>query len=939
MGGRDGGVVRKLVVVALTSALIVGLAGGQPASAAETDSAPSPSGATQEVDLQAIVTAAQDEAVSSGVSVEVDALTTPTEQTRAMPDGTLQYEVSNAPVRAKEDGRWVPVDTDLEHEGGWLVPEATVAPVRFTAGGTDVLAEVKTPSGEWITEVWPHGELPTPTLDGATATYREVLPGVDLKLTATEIGMTSVYVVKSAKAAKSHELRTLGVDIEGATLSKTKTGGVRADGPGKADAVSSPPLWWDASNGGNAEGPGGDDPLVPVVHNVSADRVAMDVTATVASEDVTYPLYIDPDWSTGQSASWYTDAKYPNNSYLSTGAGYILRVGADAGGGWYSNAFFQFPISALRGKQILGATMNTTQIKALFCSPSSIEVRAYGPQNPGFSWNGTAGGWGPVLHNQNPGTCGSPAMAVGWNVTGGVQSHVGANMDIVQFAITYPGGSNTSRRHYDWAASLVVNYNTPPNTPTDLKFVTPAASCGTAAAPTILAGTDVTVSFQQTDPDPGNIDTNVYLYKTSDLANPWQGRNPGLGAQGLKSVTFNGLADGQAYAWRARGSDWKIDGTSFSAWCYFTIDNTGPAVPGFTAPTTQATVGTASTVSFNTALADRVAYIAYTVAPAASSSSFVFTRYGAAPPCGSVQGAVRIVCPNASGIATATVVPTDGSSTVLAIPYDVAGNPGVIPGTPAGKAGTVGASFPLTASNSPAVSFDAGHVWRTQEQSTPLDSTIPDTNMTSQIALTLGADTLRTLTANPIAPTVPLSKPVLGFADPSTIVPALTGPTRTTSAAPVVNPTASFTVAGWAKPGTSGATTVVGTDSAAAGFELGATPTQWQFCLRASATATPVCAAAPRIANADWTHLAGVWDAANGQIRLYLRGSLAASASFGWPGGTSTALLPVDIGATVNNGTVTSRWAGQIADPAVFAGVATAAQLDTLGSGNDPITG
>ena len=875
----------------------------------------------------------------SGTPAAVEGLTTPTEQTRAMPDGTFQYEVSNAPVRVKQDGDWIPVDTDLKETGGWLVPEATVSPVRFATGGGNVLAEVQTPSGEWITELWPHGDLPAPTVHDATATYREVLPGVDMKLTATEIGMTTVYVVKNEKAAKSDKLRTLGVDIEGATLSKLKFGGVRADGPGAANATSAPPLWWDASNGGTAEGPGGDDPLVPVVYEITEDRVSMDVAATVASEDITYPLYVDPDWSTGQSASWYTDAKYPNQGYLATGAGYILRVGVDAGGGWYSNAFFQFPISAVKGKQILGATMNTTQLKALFCSPSSIEVRAYGPQNPGFSWNGTAGGWGPVLHNQNPGTCGSPAMAVGWNVTGGVQSHVGANMDIVQFAITYPGGSNTSRRHFDWAASLVVNYNTPPNTPTDLKFVTPALACGTASAPAIISATDVTVSFWQTDPDPGNVDTNVYLHKTSDLANAWQHRNPGLGAPGTKMVTFNGLADGQAYAWRARGSDWMIDGTAFSGWCYFTIDRTGPAVPGYTAPATQPTVGAASTVTFTTAPADRVKFIAYTVAPTAGSSSFVFTPYQSAPPCGSTQGMVRIVCPNSSGVAIAAVVPTDGSSTVLAIPYDVAGNPGVIPGTPTGQAGKVGASFPLTAANNDNVSFDKGHAWITQTQASPLDASIPDTNTTAPVALTLGGDTLRTLTANPAAPSVPLNKPVFGFADPSSIVPALAGPTHTQSAAAVITPASSFTVAAWAKPGTGGATSVVSTDLAGAGFELGATSTQWRFCLRTAAPSTPVCAVTARTADADWTHLAGVWDAANGQIRLYLRGVLASSTGFTWPAGSATAGQPLRIGAAVNAGAVTSRWAGQIADPAVFAGVATAAQLDTLATGNDPAAG
>lgn len=903
------------------------------------ESDPPPPAPAESVDGSAGVAAAVAEAVASGSAVVVEDLTTPTEQTSAMPDGTMQLEVSTVPVRVKENGGWVPVDTALEQDGGWLIPGATVAPVRFSRGGSDVLAEVRTPAGEWITEVWPHGMLPEPTLDGSTATYREVLPGVDLKLTATEIGMTTVYVVKDEKAAKSEKLRELGVNIEGATLSKTTTGGVRADTAGTTDVVAAPPMWWDASHGGTAKGPGGDDPMMPVMHAVSGERVAMDVAATVASEDVTYPVYIDPDWSSWQSASWYTDAKFPNASYLSTGAGYILRVGVDAGGGYYSNAFFQFPISALRGKQIRGATMNTTQLKALFCSPSSIEVRAYGPQNPGFTWNQTAGGWGPVLHNQNPGTCGSPAMAVGWNVTTGVRDHVVANMDTVQFAITYPGGSNTSRRHFDWASTLVVNYNTPPNTPTDLKFVTPSTTCGTAASPRIIAATSVTVGFNQTDADTGNVDTNVWLHKTSDLVNAWQHRAPGLGAQGAKTVTFTDLVDGQAYAWRARGSDWIIDGPSFSGWCYFTIDNTGPGVPGFTAPTTQATVGEPTTVTFTTAPTDRVAFIAYTASPAASSSSFVFPLFGAAPPCDSAQGSVRIVCPNPSGVATATVVPTDGSSTVLAVPYDVAGNPGVIPGTPAGQAGKVGATYGLTAVNSPAVSFAVGHAWLTQAQSAPLGADIPDSNTGTPTALTLGADTMRTLVANPAEPTVPLNKPVLGFADPSTIAPALAGPTHTRSSGAVVNPTSSFTVATWAKPGTGGATSIVSTDAAAAGFELGATATQWQFCLRPAPPAATVCAVKARTSDADWTHVAGVWDAASAQLRLYVSGALEAATSFTWQAGTPSTVLPVNVGATVNAGAVTARWSGLIADPALFSGVATAPQLNTLGSGNDPAAG
>jgi hypothetical protein len=41
------------------------------------------------------------EAAESGVNVEVDSLTTPTERVLALPDGTMQLEVSTVPVRTE----------------------------------------------------------------------------------------------------------------------------------------------------------------------------------------------------------------------------------------------------------------------------------------------------------------------------------------------------------------------------------------------------------------------------------------------------------------------------------------------------------------------------------------------------------------------------------------------------------------------------------------------------------------------------------------------------------------------------------------------------------------------------------------------------------------------------------------------------------------------
>jgi len=702
---------------------------------------------------------ASEQAVTTGHEVVVEPLTSPVSQTVALPDGTMQYQVSSVPQRVKQGDAWVGINTDLVAGPEWLEPKASASPVRFSLGGSDVLSQAQTPSGEWITETWPNGALPTPTIDGATATYPEVLPDVDLKLTATDLGMASVYVVKTEKAALSSHLRDLHVDIDGAEITKNKSGTFTADAGGGAPIVASSPLWWDSSNGGTDVQPGGDDPMLPVTHTLTRDGISMDVPATLKSDDVTYPLFIDPDWSSGINASWYTDAAYPNQSYLSAAQSDVLRVGVSDT--FKSNMFFQFPISALRGKQIRGAQLGTTQLQSLWCPSSPIEVHVYGPQGAGFTWSQTNGGWGPTLQTQSPGDCHSPAMSVGWDVGAGVQSQAGA--DIIQFGFTYPAGSTHSRRHFSRDATLYVSYNTPPDAPTNPTFVTPSRGCGTASSPAYISATSVVVSVNQTDADAGNVDTNFYLHKTSDLTNAVQARAPGLGAQGRKSVTFTDLVDGQAYAWRARGSDWIIDGSGYSDWCYFTIDRTGPAAPIVTLSKDQPTVGELVTATFTTAPSDHVTFIAYTETPAATADGFVFDVFGAPPTCNGSYGFVRIACPDATGKASATFAPTDTKSVLLTVSYDLAGNPSLPSGSPSSAAGTVGTKSPVTAGNSPAASFTQGHAWMTQTQSSPLPFTVPDTNLGSPIGLNLGSGVDRSATANPFEPAVPLPNPVIAL--------------------------------------------------------------------------------------------------------------------------------------------------------------------------------
>ena len=232
--------------------------------------------------------AAAEQAAASGKRVEVTALRTDSSTTTALPNGSFELETHNQAIRAKVDGVWKPIDTALKKtEGGWRA-KATNDPVVFSAGGpaavttatstarkasgngnshavqavytSDVADAVDTDAstvlaqfttrGHTVNLTWP-GTLPTPVISGARALYPEVLPGVDLLLTARDSGFSHVLIVKTAEAAASSALTTVSYGLTSPDLTfsldaKTKT--VRAlDAEGNEIAVSPTPYMWDST--------------------------------------------------------------------------------------------------------------------------------------------------------------------------------------------------------------------------------------------------------------------------------------------------------------------------------------------------------------------------------------------------------------------------------------------------------------------------------------------------------------------------------------------------------------------------------------------------------------------------------------------------------------------------------------------------------------------
>ncbi|CAN3702712.1 hypothetical protein MMX123_02742 [Microbacterium sp. MM2322] len=843
------------------------------------------------------------------------------------------------PVRTRSDeGEWVPVDTTLEYADGWWEPLASAAPVRFSAGGNDELSQVRTGTGEWLSETWPYGSLPVPSVEGQTATYAEVLPGVDLKLTATELGMASVYVVKTAAAVADPRMQDLGVVLEGADVAVDETGTLIAKPDvEKADVLqASSPLWWDSSNGGDAGSPGKDMVGRPVEHSVDDDGVNLDVSATIDEVDPTYPIYVDPDWVSGQPNAWYVDWAHPDQSYLSANADTVLRYGRWAEHGGYM--FFQFDISALAGKQILEAQLSTYQIEWAACPNEPMQVRTYGPQQAGFTWNQMNHSlWGNALDTKDPGdhnNCGGGPETVGWNVAQGVRDKLGDG--IVQFGFMPQNVNNPmSRRHYGRGATLYVNYNTPPNRPLDPRIESPVRQCGTANAPAYVSGSSVVVSIDQTDPDEGNVDTNIYLFRARDNADVTY-TSTGLGAQGRRSVAFNGLTD-DTYWWTSRGSDWKIDGNEWGERCYFTVDNTRPAKPIISTTATSFAVGKAVSVSMSgtSDVAGYQYWLSYTAAGSTPLPAPVaVSRTDALPDCTQRVGGTRFRCGNGSNAVSVSVAPVDALSTLWVAAYDKAGNV------------SIAAPLKLYLANGTPAARDArvenGHGWLTTRMISPLPSSIEDAN------------------ENPDVTPMPLTLPSIGgsWQTTSEVRPGLTVPVLrprqptspngfiTTSSA-AVSSSESFSVSMWVKPANVTSPNVQllaqqrGNSSL---FEVQLHEGKYRFCRWGTSAGSETwglissCVSAPSQAvTGEWTLVTGIWDRVNQQLRLdigssptpvvvtpNLRGSTES-----WTGGSGFTIAPLP---------ADTRFSGLIANPVVVPGVLDSRQLGSLSQFASPFT-
>ncbi|HEX5202873.1 MAG TPA: carboxypeptidase regulatory-like domain-containing protein, partial [Actinoplanes sp.] len=362
-----------------------------------------------------------------GKRVEILAERSEVAQTFVNPDGTHTVEESIEPVRVKHGSTWMPIDTTLAKTADGVAPRAAALPMTLSGGGDGPLARLRDGSNE-ISFSWPD-TLPKPVLRGNIALYPDVLPHVDLQVTADSLGFSELLIVRDREAAANPRLSTLkfGLTTKGVQVRATPQGGLVArDKHGKSVFTAPAPLMWDASVQDAAESgtppaepdqqkPAGPAAKKPAVNQseaagakpakpsgrtatvaATAKRAVMPMTFSkniltlrpdaklLADPATKFPVYLDPAvsgqvaggawttvWSKYKTSSFWKNASALNNgsTYGSAGAG---RTEDCSGCSDYIiRSFFSMDVSKVRSKQILSATFRIEQRHSWTCSPKS----------------------------------------------------------------------------------------------------------------------------------------------------------------------------------------------------------------------------------------------------------------------------------------------------------------------------------------------------------------------------------------------------------------------------------------------------------------------------------------------------------------------------------------------------------------------------------------
>ena len=584
---------RARCAVAAISAIAVALSGAGSAHAATSRAKSEPTGNGHAVHTPATApaagvsqaqaeTQAQAQAKKTGKSVPVANTETATSTLNANPNGTYTLTSAAQPVRALVNGTWQNLNATLKkNPDGTLSPILSSEPLSISGGGSAPLAKMR--AGHDSLALTLPVTLPTPTLAGATATYHNVIPGVDLVVTVTSQGSFSdVYVVNTPAAAanpKLTDLLTASTATSGVSLHTDTVGDIAAvDTQGRDVFTATAPSWWNsaitqsaaASTASPSAVTGLATAKTPTRSSVAAPGTRAHVgrlQARISGKTLSlkpdqalssmpanaFPLYADPTWQGAGGAltnqGWSTVSEnYPIDTHYDSspeqvGAG-LMQVGESSAGFWADSLVnFGLPLSELGAEgttvKITGATFYITAVGGDACVAQTDDLYApsqtlVGGSGTNATWNdwftasrdlGTAISSASFDHRAGDTSCNSGG--VGFHMTTSSQlswisSDVAANKRVQTLALA--GASYTAEEFTGHGAGqndyAVFDQNTPV---LSISFEhSPAVPDRLSINPneTTVGKGSVTLNAHFYDPDGGTLQATFNAYANGNTADP-----------------------------------------------------------------------------------------------------------------------------------------------------------------------------------------------------------------------------------------------------------------------------------------------------------------------------------------------------------------------------------------------------------------------------------
>jgi RHS repeat-associated protein len=572
---------------------------------------------------------AQLTARAQGSRVEVEALRDATSTTWVNPDGTMTTQAHAGAVRFKDSkGAWRDVDLTLAARADGTVGVkshplgVSVAGAGKGAGGgakaasgTDLVVVDEVPGSDkaarQVVLGWP-GSLPAPVLEGTRATYRDAAPGLDVVVESRRSGFEQLTVIRDRAALGRLVEQAGGAEVSWSLPVKTKGLTARAEKDGSVSFVDAKgatvsrfaaPVAWDDQ----VDPASGDkvnvSPVKVTVAQHGKGRAVLTMTpdqAWLTDPARVFPVTVDPTYATGSNVTTSFDTYVQSGKTWDTSAETELRVGtSDGGASIKARSYLNFSTSAIRGKQIMSASLSLYEFHSYGCTAKTIYAYDSATASTSTRWTslpavGTASGSASFAKGYSS-SC--PDARVSIPVTNILKAWSAGSATSRAIRLTASETDSNAWKKFNSVETsadpyVTYTYNRKPNAGTAPKItggVTYTPPGGTAA--TYSSDSTPELSTVATDPDGNTYRTTIEVHTSTTTSSTTLKAScvSGYVSSGTtaKCTASSGSAlsnNSTYYARAAISDDQGLSNGTWSPWTTIRIGSTAPSAPSMSCP-------------------------------------------------------------------------------------------------------------------------------------------------------------------------------------------------------------------------------------------------------------------------------------------------------------------------------------------------------------------